>query len=120
MVARDHLAQGVGDELRGTAAFHQHAEARQHRLDIRVAEAAQVPGDRRALPIPDRRVRLPDQVFDDAGGIELARTGKGKEPPQVRGGELPEILGVVGNTLGRIVPDRRHDNIYTGYAVWAV
>jgi hypothetical protein len=101
VMARDQLDKGVIDKLCGAATLHGDPKARQHRLDVGIPKAAQVAGDGRTLPGADRRVRLPDQVFDDAGGVDLPRAGKGKERPQLHGGELPEILGIVGNALGR-------------------
>jgi hypothetical protein len=53
------------------------------------------------LAIADGSVGLPDQIFDDARGVDLAGTRKRKEPPQLGRRELSEVLGIVGNDLGR-------------------
>ena len=97
---RHHLDKGVIDELRGAAAFHGDVQARQHWLDVRVPEALEIAGGRRPPAVADRGVGLPEQVFDDAGGVDLPRAGKGKEPQQFRSRELPEVLGIVSNALG--------------------
>jgi hypothetical protein len=67
--------------------------------DVGVPEAAEIPGNWRALPGADRRVRLPDQVLDQAGDIDFPRAGERKERQQFVGGELPEVLALVGNPL---------------------
>lgn len=51
VMPRHQLHEGIIHQFRGAAAFHGHAQARQHRLHGRVPEAAQVAGDRRPARI---------------------------------------------------------------------
>jgi ribosomal protein L32 len=92
VMPRHHVDEGVIDQLRGAAALDRDAQARQHGLHVGVPKAAQVAGDRRPPAVADRGVRLPDQVFDHAGSVELPRAGERKKRQELRGGELPRVL----------------------------